>query len=60
MIDVKVIYTDNMKRFEIIRAYDGFGLYTSGKFKNKDNCVKGVYKLFANQTNWRVVGDVIR
>lgn len=55
MIDVKVIFTQNNRKFEIIRAYDGVSLYKSGRYKNFTNAQLGA-EIKIKENNWRLVG----
>ena len=54
MIDVRVIFSDNNRRFKVIRAYDGFELHKSGRYKNKTNANLGVKVLMTENSGWRL------
>ena len=55
MIDVRVIFSDRNRKFEIIRVYDGFSLYKSGKFKNFTNAQLGA-EIKLKENNWKLIG----
>ena len=60
MIDVRVVYSNNNRNFQILRAYDGFVLYKSGKFKNFNNAELGLEIKLREHDNWKVMGVIHR